>query len=224
MSNLESNYQQVLNRINKLAKHQVLLLAVSKTKPIEQIQALAKLGQQDFGENYLQESLNKIAICPELTWHFIGPIQSNKTKLIAENFSWVHSVDRLKVANRLSNQRPEQLPSLNVLLEVNISGETSKAGLMPNEVVEMAKQVNQLPNLTLRGLMAIPIKANSYEEQRKPFKAMSELLKLCQQAIPDNQLDTLSMGMSADLEAAIEEGATIVRVGSDIFGARETKK
>jgi pyridoxal phosphate enzyme (YggS family) len=224
LSNLESNYQQVLNRINKLAKHQVLLLAVSKTKPIEQIQALAKLGQQDFGENYLQESLNKIAICPELTWHFIGPIQSNKTKLIAENFSWVHSVDRLKVANRLSNQRPEQLPSLNVLLEVNISGETSKAGLMPNEVVEMAKQVNQLPNLTLRGLMAIPIKANSYEEQRKPFKAMSELLKLCQQAIPDNQLDTLSMGMSADLEAAIEEGATIVRVGSDIFGARETKK
>lgn len=224
MSNLESNYQQVLNRINKLAKHQVLLLAVSKTKPVEQIQALAKLGQQDFGENYLQESLNKIAICPELTWHFIGPIQSNKTKLIAENFSWVHSVDRLKVANRLSNQRPEQLPSLNVLLEVNISGETSKAGLMPNEVVEMAKQVNQLPNLTLRGLMAIPIKANSYEEQRKPFKAMSELLKLCQQAIPDNQLDTLSMGMSADLEAAIEEGATIVRVGSDIFGARETKK
>lgn len=224
MSNLQSNYQQVLKRIDKVATHKVSLLAVSKTKPIEKIQALAKLGQLDFGENYLQESLTKIAICPELTWHFIGPIQSNKTKPIAENFSWVHSIDRLKIANRLSHQRPTQLPCLNVLLEVNISGETSKAGIVPDQVVEIAKQVNQLPNLTLRGLMAIPIKADSHEEQRKPFKAMNELLKQCQQAIPNNKLDTLSMGMSADLEAAIKEGATIVRVGSDIFGAREPKK
>jgi len=220
---LAQNYQQVLTRIKQTNSSQkVSLLAVSKTKPIAQIQALAKLGQQSFGENYLQEALTKINIEPSLDWHFIGPIQSNKTKLIAENFNWVHSIDRLKIATRLNNQRPNNLPPLNVLLEVNISGEKSKAGLLGNEVIAMAKQINILPNLCLRGLMAIPIKASNEQEQRKPFKKMHKLLLQCQTEIKNNQIDTLSMGMSADLEAAIKEGATIVRVGSDIFGARET--
>ena len=221
---LTQNYQRVLERIANIdLTKKVNLLAVSKTKPIEQIQALAKLGQTDFGENYLQESLSKIAIEPHLTWHFIGPIQSNKTKAIAENFTWVHSIDRLKIATRLNNQRPEKISKLNVLLEVNISNEESKSGFLPSEVIEIAKQINQLPNLILRGLMAIPLRTNTIEQQRKPFKKMHELLNQCQQAIPNNQMDTLSMGMSADLEAAITEGATIVRVGSDIFGAREVK-
>ena len=218
---LTQNYQQVLARV-KLAdtNNQVQLLAVSKTKPIEMIQALAKQGQTAFGENYLQEALTKISIEPKLDWHFIGPIQSNKTKAIAENFAWVHSVDRLKIATRLNNQRPDKLPKLNILLEVNISNEESKAGFLASEIVDIAKQINQLPNLILRGLMSIPIKATTQEEQRKPFKKMQQLLVKCQQEIVDNKMDTLSMGMSADLEAAIMEGATIIRVGSDIFGAR----
>lgn len=221
-NNLVSNYQQVLDRIKLADTHnQVQLLAVSKTKPIEMIQTLAKLGQVSFGENYVQEALTKIAIEPNLDWHFIGPIQSNKTKPIAENFSWVHSVDRLKIANRLSNQRPKNLAPLNILLEVNISNEQSKAGFLANEIVEVAKQIHLLPNLTLKGLMAIPIRENNELEQRKPFKEMRKLLTQCQQEIADHQMNTLSMGMSADLEAAISEGATIVRVGSDIFGARD---
>ncbi len=220
---LAQNYQQVLARIAKTNHSQkVSLLAVSKTKPIEQIQALVKLGQSSFGENYLQEALSKIAVEPNLNWHFIGPIQSNKTKAIAENFNWVHSIDRLKIATRLSNQRPKNLPKLNVLLEVNISGEKTKSGFIANEVIEMAQQINQLPNIKLRGLMAIPIKANSELARRIPFKKMHDLLLQCQIALPDNKIDTLSMGMSADLEAAIIEGATIVRVGSDIFGARKS--
>ena len=222
---LTQNYQQVLARV-KLAdtNNQVQLLAVSKTKPIEMIQALAKQGQTAFGENYLQEALTKISIEPKLDWHFIGPIQSNKTKAIAENFAWVHSVDRLKIATRLNNQRPDKLPKLNILLEVNISNEESKAGFLASEIVDIAKQINQLPNLILRGLMSIPIKATAQEEQRKPFKKMQQLLVKCQQEIVDNKMDTLSMGMSADLEAAIMEGATIIRVGSDIFGRRNMQK
>lgn len=218
---LAQNYQQVITRIKQTNSSQkVSLLVVSKTKPIAQIQALAKLRQQSFGENYLQEALTKITIEPSLDWHFIGQIQSNKTKPIAENFNWVHSIDRLKIATRLNNQRPNHLPPLNVLLEVNISGEKSKAGLLENEVIAMAKQINLLPNLCLRGLMVIPIKASNEQEQRKPFKKMHELLLKCQTEIKNSQIDTLSMGMSADLEVAIKEGATIVRVGSDIFGAR----
>ena len=183
---LAQNYQQVLTRIKQTNSSQkVSLLAVSKTKPIAQIQALAKLGQQSFGENYLQEALTKINIEPSLDWHFIGPIQSNKTKLIAENFNWVHSIDRLKIATRLNNQRPNNLPPLNVLLEVNISGEKSKAGLLGNEVIAMAKQINILPNLCLRGLMAIPIKASNEQEQRKPFKKMHKLLLQCQTEIKE---------------------------------------
>ncbi len=227
MNKLQNNYQQVINRIAKVAtttnnsnNNKVNLLAVSKTKPVEQIQRLASYGQIAFGENYVQEALSKIAILPQLEWHFIGPIQSNKTKAIAENFTWVHSVDRLKIAKRLSTQRPTHLGNLNILLQVNISEEATKVGFLPNEIVSIAKQINQLPNLKLRGLMAIPIKSTNLEQQRKPFKKMQQLLVQCQQNITNNSLDTLSMGMSADLEAAIIEGATIVRIGSDIFGTR----
>ena len=227
---IEKRYETVQNRINQACKNaqretgSVKLLAVSKTKPIEDIQALSKIGQHAFGENYLQESLTKIAVCSELEWHFIGPIQSNKTKPIAENFQWVHSVDRLKIAQRLSQQRPSNLPKLNVLLEVNISNEPSKAGFTSQEILELAPQIAALPNLNLRGLMAIPQIAKTFEEQREPFAKMQTLLAQIQQAHPDWQFDTLSMGMSGDLEAAIYEGATIVRIGTDIFGARDYQK
>ncbi|WP_321326206.1 YggS family pyridoxal phosphate-dependent enzyme [Thiomicrorhabdus sp.] len=223
---IEKRYQNVKNRIDQACKianrstESVQLLAVSKTKPIEDIQTLSKIGQKAFGENYLQESLAKIEICPDLEWHFIGPIQSNKTKPIAEHFQWVHSVDRLKIAQRLSQQRPADLPKLNILLEVNISNEASKAGFTVDEVLELAPQIADLPNLQLRGLMAIPQIAETAEQQRIPFAKMRELLAQIQQAHPNWQFDTLSMGMSGDLEAAILEGATIVRIGTDIFGAR----
>ncbi|GAB6071083.1 YggS family pyridoxal phosphate-dependent enzyme [Thiomicrorhabdus hydrogeniphila] len=229
-NSIENRYQDVKNRIDQACKkanrplQSVQLLAVSKTKPIEDIQALSKIGQQSFGENYLQESLAKIEICPELEWHFIGPIQSNKTKPIAEHFQWVHSVDRLKIAQRLSQQRPADLPKLNILLEVNISNEESKAGFTVDEVLELAPQIADLPNLQLRGLMAIPQIAKTEAEQRVPFAKMRALLEQIQQAHPDWPFDTLSMGMSGDLEAAILEGATIVRIGTDIFGARDYSK
>lgn len=224
---IESRYQHVKNRIDQACKkanrpiESVQLLAVSKTKPIEDIQALAAVGQNSFGENYLQESLTKIEICPELEWHFIGPIQSNKTKPIAEHFQWVHSVDRLKIAQRLSQQRPIDLPKLNILLEINISEESSKAGFTPKELLDVAPQIAELPNLQLRGLMAIPQPAASLDEQRKPFAKMNQLLIKLQTLLPNQKLDTLSMGMSGDLEAAIQEGASIVRIGTDIFGARD---
>ena len=225
-----TRYQNVKNRIHqacldaKRDPESVQLLAVSKTKPIEDIQILSKNGQKSFGENYVQESLTKIEICPDVEWHFIGPIQSNKTKPIAEKFQWVHSVDRLKIAQRLSLQRPTDLPPLNILLEVNISEQASKAGFSPQEVLEFAPQIAELSNLNLRGLMAIPQQADTLEEQRKPFAKMHQLLKRLQQQYPDWHLDTLSMGMSGDLEAAIHEGATMVRIGTDIFGARDYSK
>ncbi|MEA3405568.1 MAG: YggS family pyridoxal phosphate-dependent enzyme [Pseudomonadota bacterium] len=229
-SDLLQRYQTVLQRIQTASQSSnripgsVSLLAVSKTKPVEDITELAKQGQIAFGENYLQEALQKIEVHPELEWHFIGPIQSNKTKPIAENFAWVHSVDRLKIAQRLSNQRPDTLPPLNILLEVNISGEASKAGFSSEELLKAAKEISNLPNLNLRGLMAIPQSETDHEKQRLPFAKMKQLLNQLQQTLPDCQLDTLSMGMSGDLEAAIEEGATIVRIGTDIFGARNYAK
>jgi len=229
-TSLIERFHSVQNRIHqaclnaKRSPESVSLLAVSKTKPIEDILILAENGQTCFGENYVQESLLKIAQSPELEWHFIGPIQSNKTKPIAEHFDWVHSVDRLKIAQRLSSQRPTNLAPLNILLEVNISEEDSKAGFTPNEVLEIANEIGQLSNLCLRGLMAIPQKAEDFATQRIPFAQMRALLNTLQQRHPDWPLDTLSMGMSADLEAAIMEGATMVRIGTDIFGARDTSK
>lgn len=219
-------YETVKERINKACKEygrsldSVNLLAVSKTKPLADIAELADHGQQSFGENYVQEALEKIAQRPELEWHFIGPIQSNKTKHIAANFNWVHSVDRLKIAQRLNDQRPTNLPPLNILLEVNISNEASKAGFKADEITDAVQQIKAMPHLELRGLMAIPQIANDFSEQRKPFAAMKHLLEQLQQQNPELNLDTLSMGMSGDLEAAIAEGATIVRIGTDIFGAR----
>lgn len=226
---LTQNYQSVLQRITEAEKHthregKVQLLAVSKTKPIESINEIADLGQVAFGENYVQESLEKIALRPDLDWHFIGPIQSNKTNPIANHFNWVHSVDRLKIAQRLSKQRPEHMAPLNILLEVNVSNEASKAGFNETDLMAVVPEILALPNLCLRGLMAIPQKAESLEAQRKPFKKMRALLSQLQEAYPDAQQDSLSMGMSADLEAAIAEGSTMVRIGTDIFGARDYSK
>lgn len=200
----------------------VTLLAVSKTKPAEAIREAWQAGQRNFGENYLQESLEKQQVLSDLDdiqWHFIGPIQSNKTKAIAEHFQWVHSVDRLKIAQRLNDQRPEDLPSLNICLQINISAEESKSGITLDELPELADTINQLPRLTLRGLMAIPAPAEGFEAQRKPFAALNQALQQLQTKYP--HMDTLSIGMSADMDAAIAEGSTIVRIGTAIFGARD---
>lgn len=197
----------------------VHLLAVSKTFAAEAVREAYHAGQSAFGENYLQEALDKIEALRDLPleWHFIGPIQSNKTRPIAEHFAWVHSVDRLKIAERLAAQRPPQLPRLNICLQVNVSGEASKSGVAPLAVAQLARAVARLPQLRLRGLMAIPEPAEGVQ-QRAPFARMRELLEdLNRQGM---QLDTLSMGMSHDYAAAILEGATIVRIGTAIFGSR----
>ena len=200
----------------------VTLLAVSKTFSATAVREAHAAGQLRFGENYVQEALTKMEqlgdLRSALEWHLIGPLQSNKTRVVAESFDWVHSVDRLKIAARLSEQRPAALPPLQVCIQVNISGETSKSGAAPAEVLALAKAVSQLPRLRLRGLMAVPEPAPDFETQRLPHRALAELFgQLCAQGLA---LDTLSMGMSADLEAAICEGATMVRVGTAIFGNR----
>ncbi|MBI3431257.1 MAG: YggS family pyridoxal phosphate-dependent enzyme [Hydrogenophilales bacterium] len=196
------------------------LLAVSKTFDTAAVRGLAACGQREFGENYLQEALDKQAALRDLplVWHFIGPIQSNKTRAIAENFSWVHSVDRLKIAERLSAQRPAGLPSLQVCIEVNVSGEASKGGVAPAELPALAEAVAKLPKLRLRGLMAIPAPTSEVAAQRAAFRRVRELFD--ELRTRGQALDTLSMGMSGDLEAAILEGATIVRVGTALFGER----
>ncbi|MBN1006660.1 YggS family pyridoxal phosphate-dependent enzyme [Amphritea pacifica] len=201
----------------------IKLLAVSKTRPAEELRQAWACGQQAFGENYLQEALDKIEALQDLDiiWHFIGPIQSNKTRAIAENFSWVHSVDRFKIAQRLSDQRPGNLPPLNICLQVNISGESSKSGVLPADLPALAAAVATLSNIRLRGLMAIPASSDDPEQQRKPFAQMNHLLQSLQRQLPDQPLDTLSMGMSGDMEAAILEGATIVRIGTALFGPRD---
>ena len=200
----------------------VTLLAVSKTQTSAAVRAAVAAGQRAFGENYVQEALDKIESLADLRgqieWHLIGPLQSNKTRPVAEAFDWVQSVDRLKIAQRLSEQRPAGLPPLQVCLQVNISGEASKSGLLPGEVHAVAQAVAALPRLKLRGLMAIPEPAAGFEAQRAPHRALRELLAGLNAG--GLALDTLSMGMSADLEAAIAEGATLVRVGTAIFGAR----
>jgi hypothetical protein len=200
----------------------VNLLVVSKTFPAAAVREAHAAGARDFGENYVQEGLDKIAtladLRADLVWHLIGPLQSNKTRPVAEAFDWVHSVDRLKVAQRLSEQRPPDLPPLNICLQVNISGEASKSGVTPAELPALAAAVAQLPRLRLRGLMAVPEPAAEFEAQRQPHREMAKLYQaLKAQGLA---LDTLSLGMSADLEAAIAEGATLVRIGSAIFGAR----
>ncbi len=198
----------------------VRLLAVSKTQPADAVRALADAGQPAFGENYVQEALDKIDALAdlELEWHFIGPLQSNKTKLVAGNFDWVHSVDRLKIARRLSEHRSKDRAPLNICIQVNVSGEASKAGCAPSEAAALADAIRELPGLALRGLMAIPAPAQSLEAQRKPLARLRVLKEEIEAGgIP---LDTLSMGMSADLEAAVAEGATLVRIGTALFGPR----
>jgi len=231
MSSISWNLQAVRERIDAAAHaalrmpQSVTLLAVSKTFGADAVIEAAEAGQHAFGENYLQEALDKMtavhAARPDLLleWHFIGPIQSNKTRPIAEYFEWVHAVDREKIARRLSEQRPAHLPPLNICLQVNISGEPSKSGVAPEEVMQLAQQVAGMPNLKLRGLMAIPEPADDPEQQRAPLRRMRELLTSLQTA--GLALDTLSVGMSSDLEAAIAEGATIVRIGTAIFGKRD---
>ena len=201
----------------------VELLAVSKTFPAEDVRAAFDAGQRAFGENYVQEAVAKIAeladLRSEIEWHFIGPLQSNKTKVVAENFDWVHSVDRLKIAQRLSEQRPDGMAPLNVCLQINVSGEESKSGVAPDEALTLARQIAALPSLRFRGLMAIPEPAATLDEQRAPHRRLREVLDALR--ADGLELDTLSMGMSADLEAAILEGATMVRIGTAIFGARD---
>jgi pyridoxal phosphate enzyme (YggS family) len=230
MSSIEQNLQQVRQRITRAChaagrpEQSVTLLAVTKTFGATQVRAAHAAGQREFGENYVQEALAKMEaladLRAQLRWHLIGPLQGNKTRVVAEHFDWVHSVDRLKIAERLAMQRPAGLPPLQLCLQVNISGEASKSGLLPGEVAAVAKAVAGLPRekITLRGLMAIPEPAADFESQRAPHRALRELLA----SLNDGglALDTLSMGMSSDLEAAIAEGATIVRVGTAIFGSR----
>ena len=208
----------------KRPREAVQLLAVSKTFPAEAVLEAIAAGQQAFGENYLQEALDKIdavaAALPsaQVEWHFIGPIQSNKTRPLAAHFAWVHTVERLKIAQRLSEQRPPELSPLNVCLQVNISGEARKSGVAPGDLPELARQVAALPNLTLRGLMAIPEPETDVSKQRAAF---AQVRALFDQLNHDGYgLDTLSMGMSGDMQSAIAEGATIVRIGSAIFGER----
>ena len=228
MSDLAQHLEAVQHRIAQAASaagrdpSSVALLAVSKTFPAEAVREAYAAGQRAFGENYVQESLDKIAalgdLRADLIWHFIGPLQSNKTRPVAEHFDWVHSIDRLKIAQRLSEQRPEGLPPLNVCVQVNVSGEASKSGIEPAEASALAHAVAALPRLKLRGLMSIPEPEAELEAQRVPHRTLHALAEqLRADGLP---LDTLSMGMSADLEAAVLEGATIVRVGTAIFGAR----
>ena len=200
----------------------VRLLAVSKTFPAAAVREAAAAGQTDFGENYVQEAVEKMASLqdlPDLCWHFIGPIQSNKTRPIAENFTWVHCIDRDRVARRLSEQRPAGMPPLQACIEVNLSGEASKSGVAPGEVAALALVVASLPGLRLRGLMAIPEPTDDMAQQRMRFATLRGLLEALQK--DGLKVDTLSMGMSAGMEAAIAEGATMVRIGTAIFGERK---
>ncbi len=224
MSTIADNIGLVSQRIRAAAQavqrdeSSVHLLAVSKTKPAQAVREAYAAGMRDFGENYLQEALGKQAELTDLplSWHFIGPIQSNKTRAIAENFAWVHSVDRLKIAQRLSEQRPADLPPLNICIQVNVSGEASKSGCTPADLPALAEAIEALPHLKLRGLMAIPEPTDDRAQQDAAFAAVRDLLTSL-----DLGLDTLSMGMSHDLESAIAQGATWVRIGTALFGARD---
>ena len=224
MSTIAANISTLESRIRtaalaaQRAPDSVGLLAVSKTKPADAVREAYAAGLRDFGENYLQEALGKQAQLSDLPlcWHFIGPIQSNKTRAIAENFAWVHSVDRLKIAQRLSEQRPESLEPLNICIQVNVSGEASKSGCTPDDLPTLAAAISELPRLKLRGLMAIPEPTDDRDAQIAAFAAVRTL-----QETLNLPLDTLSMGMSHDLEAAIAQGATWVRIGTALFGARD---
>lgn len=227
METMVSRYRQVKSQIREAASAagrdaaSVQLLAVSKTKPAADIAALYRLGQRHFAENYLQEALQKQRELAafNISWHFIGPIQSNKTKPIACHFAWVHSVDRLKIAQRLSEQRPVHLPPLNICLQVNISQEISKAGVSLAELPALVQAVRDLPRLRLRGVMAIPEPETDFAKQREPYRLLYQAV----QGIEQPRLDSFSYGMSGDLQAAVMEGATLVRIGTALFGERQYK-
>lgn len=229
MPTIQENITAVQKRLQQAASDagrnpaEIQLLAVSKTRNIAQISQAITAGVFCFGENYLQEAMDKIDQLDDskLDWHFIGPLQSNKTRQAAENFAWVHTVDRVKIAQRLSAQRPDDMPALNICLQINIDNEASKSGFNQDQAVEVAATIAQLPKLKLRGLMAIPKPRTVYKEQRQAFAQLRVLMEQINSTLDNcHKLDTLSMGMSADLEAAVAEGATLVRVGTDIFGAR----
>lgn len=224
MDSMAERFQHIRSQIRHATsiagrpRDSVQLLAVSKTKPATDIAALYRLGQRHFAENYLQEALAKQQQLAafNISWHFIGPIQSNKTKPIACHFDWVHSVDRLKIAQRLSEQRPEYLPPLNICLQVNISEEASKSGVSVEELPELVQAISVLPNLRLRGVMAIPEPETNYSKQRQPYRLLYQAVQQLERA----DLDSFSFGMSGDLKAAIMEGATMVRIGTALFGER----
>lgn len=225
--NLVSIHQQIQTACQKVGRPQsaVKLLAVSKTKPVEDIQMAIDAGQRAFGENYVQEGIEKIQYFadkhPELEWHFIGPLQSNKTRLVAEHFDWMQTIDRAKIADRLNEQRPIHKAPLNVLIQINISDESSKSGIPPQEMLMLAKHIEKLPHLCLRGLMTIPAPTDNLAEQEKAFNAMKSLFEELKAAFPHQTIDTLSMGMTDDMETAITCGTTMVRIGTAIFGKRD---
>jgi len=233
MSKIQDNLQIIGAKLEQYStqyqrpKSSVQLLAVSKRHSIDKIREAYEFGQRAFGENYVQELLDKNQQLDdlEIEWHFIGPLQSNKAKKIAEVANWVHAVDRFKIAQRLSDNRPVEMPSLSICLQVNISGEESKSGINPDELISLAQQIVQLPKIKLRGLMVIPAPEDNFTKQREVFAKVVELKNNLQKSLNQIgiaiELDTLSMGMSNDIEAAIAEGATIVRVGTAIFGQRE---
>ncbi|AVF58251.1 YggS family pyridoxal phosphate-dependent enzyme [Vibrio diabolicus] len=231
MSSIQQNIEHITSQIRydeqKCGRtpESVQLLAVSKTKPVEAILEAYQAGQNAFGENYVQEGVSKVQHFAEhypdnrIEWHFIGPIQSNKSRLVAEHFDWVHTIDRAKIAQRLNDQRPSELKPLQVLIQVNTSGEASKSGVTEAEVFELAELISRLPNLTLRGLMSIPANVSDYESQLHEFQKLATLKQTLEAQFPE--IDTLSMGMSGDMTAAIEAGSTMVRIGTAIFGARD---
>ncbi len=224
MSTIAENLQATLSQIAATPsplQQPVILIAVSKMQSIDLIKQSIACGQRIFGENYVQEGVDKILALatPGLEWHFIGPLQSNKTRPVAEHFDWVQSVDRVKIAERLNDARPADKPRLNICLQVNVSGEASKSGVAPEQVAALAQQVSALPRLHLRGLMAIPEAVLDEAQQRRAFRHMKQLFEQLKQQ--GYALDTLSMGMSGDFKAAIAEGATHVRIGSALFGERK---
>ena len=226
MKSIAQSLEKIRNRVTVLERRYgrpagaVRVIAVSKTKPAEAVRAAAAAGQREFGENHVQDALSKLDTITDLdlVWHFIGPIQSNKTRVVASRFDWVHSIDRQKIARRLNDQRPDDRPPLEVCIQVNVSGESSKSGVEPAALEALAESVAELPRLALRGLMTLPRPCDDLDAQRRPFATLRELHeRLVARGLP---LDTLSMGMTNDMEAAIAEGATMVRIGTAIFGAR----
>ena len=232
--NIQQNVLRIQHRIEAAcqqvgrASNAVRLLAVSKTKSVAEISTAFEAGQSAFGENYVQEGVDKIQYFQaqglQLEWHFIGPLQSNKTRLVAEHFDWMQTLERAKIADRLNEQRPADKAPLNVLIQINISDEETKSGISPHEMLNLAKHIENLPHLRLRGLMAIPAPTENIAEQESAFKKMAALFEQLKQAFPAQPIDTLSMGMTDDMPSAIKCGSTMVRIGTAIFGARDYSK